>query len=217
MLEVLLAFTAFLAAHALPAATGLRAAAIARIGRGPWVLGYSALSLGLLVWLISAAIRAEYVELWAPSRALALVPLLGMPLACILLVAGAGRANPASVSFRGGAADAARPGVLAITRHPLLWAFAIWALSHLAANGDAVALLIFGGFAAFSFLGMRALDRRAARRGEGLRLDRGSLPARLRRAASPRLAAEAALGLALYAALLHLHGPVLGVDPRGWI
>ncbi|MDF2233828.1 NnrU family protein [Albimonas sp. CAU 1670] len=219
MPEFALAFAVFLAAHVLPAATGLRAAAVARVGRGRWVLGYSLLSIALLAWLISAALRAPYVELWAPSRPLALVALAVMPLACMLLAAGAARANPVSVSFRGGPVDAARPGVLALTRHPILWAFALWGGAHALANGDLVSVTLFGGFALFALVGMRGLERRARRRGEtaGFAPARGPLGARLRRAASPRLAAEAALGLALYALLLALHGPALGVAPTAWI
>ena len=219
MLEFALAFALFLAAHVAPAATGLRAAAVARVGRRAWVIGYSALSTGLLVWLVSAAVRAPYVELWAPGRALALVPFAAMPLACVLLAAGAGRANPLSVSFRGGPADAARPGVLAITRHPILWAFALWGGSHAAANGDLVSVALFGGFAVFALVGMRGLERRARRRGEtaGFALAQGPLGARLRRAASWRLAGEAALGLVLFLVLLALHGPAVGVDPTAWL
>ena len=40
---------------------------------------------------------------------------------------------------------------------------------------------------------------------------------RPRRAASLRMAGELWAGLALYAALLHLHGPVIGVDPFLWL
>ncbi|SFJ23365.1 NnrU family protein [Albimonas pacifica] len=219
MLEFALAFAAFLAAHVVPAASGLRTAAVARLGRRAWVIGYSLVSVGLLAWLVSAAARAPYVELWAPGRAAALAPFAAMPLACVLLVAGAGRANPVSVSFRGGAADAARPGVLAITRHPILWAFALWGGSHALANGDLVSVVMFGGFALFALVGMRGLERRARRRGEAAAFGLASGPpgARLRRAASWRLAAEAGLGLALFLVLLALHGPVLGVDPTAWL
>ena len=219
MLEFALAFAAFLAAHVVPAASGLRDVAAARVGRRAWVAGYSVVSTGLLAWLISAAVRAPYVELWAPGRALALAPFLAMPLACMLLVAGAGRATPVSVSFRGGAADSARPGVLALTRHPILWAFALWGASHALANGDLVSVVMFGGFAVFALAGMRGLERRARRRGEvaGFALARGPMGERARQAASGRLAAEAALGLVLFLVLLALHGPAIGVAPTAWL
>ncbi len=218
MFEFFAALAAFLAAHTLPRATGARDRLIARFGRGRYMAAYSAVSVLSLVWLISAAARAPYVEIWAPSPALAAVPMAAMPVAFMLFAAGATRANPASVSFRGGPADAAAPGILALTRHPILWAFFGWSASHLAANGDVVGVTLFGGFAAFSLAGMRMMEARAAARGEveALSLARGGLGERLRRAWSPRLAAELAAGLALWAAALALHDPVIGVDPLAW-
>lgn len=219
MTEFLIAYAVFLLAHALPGATGLRAWLIARLGRRGYIIGYSLLSTALLVWLVSAAMRAPYVELWAPSRALMLVPFALMPLACLLLAAGATRPNPASLSFRSGPADRARPGLLALLRHPVLWALALWGGSHAAANGDLVSVMVFGGLALFSLAAMPMLERRARKRGEraAFALQEGGLRARARRAASPRLAVELAAGLALYPALLHLHGPVIGVDPTIWL
>lgn len=219
MVEFLVACAVFLLAHALPGATGLRGALVARLGRTGYLVGYSVLSTVLLVWLVWAALRAPHVALWAPSRELALVPFAAMAPACLLLAAGAGRANPVSLSFRGGPADAARPGILALTRHPVLWALALWGLGHAAANPDLVSVLLFGGLGAFALAGMPVLEGRARRRGEreAFALREGPLGARLRRAASPRLAAELAAGLALYAGLLALHGPVIGVDPLVWL
>lgn len=219
MAEFALAYAVFVVAHVAPAATGLRAAAVARIGRRAYVAAYSALSLAALGWLISAALRAPYLELWAPSRTLALVPLAVMPVACVLLTAGALRPNPLSVSFAAGAADPTRPGVLALTRHPVLWAFALWTGSHAAANGDAASVLLFGGFAAFAVGFMPVLEARARRRGEAaaFALTEGPAAARLARAASGRFAAEVAAGLALFALLLALHGPVLGAWPLDWL
>lgn len=215
MTEFLIAVLVFLAAHSLPAATGLRGRAIARIGRRAYLTLYSLLSLAVLAWLISAALRAPYVELWAPGPALMAVPLLAMLPACLLLAAGATRPNPLSVTFVGGPVDPEAPGILAVTRHPILWAFFLWAAGHAAANGDLVAVLLFGGFALFSLAGMPLLERRARRRGEteAFALTRGHLTARCARALSLRTGIELLAGLALYAALLAAHGPVIGVDP----
>lgn len=216
MVEFLLAYAAFLAAHVLPVATGARARLIARLGRGAYMAGYAAVSVGLLVWLVSAALRAPVVELWAPSRPLALVPHALMPVACLLLAGAATRPNPGSVAFVGGPAPEAAVGLPALIRHPILWAFALWALGHVAANGDLAAAAMFGGFAVFAVAGMAALDRRAARAGIAPPAH-GPLSARAARAWSPRMAAEAAAGLVLWALLLGLHAPVIGADPLGWL
>lgn len=216
MIEFLLAYAVFLASHVVPAASGLKGALVRRWGRRVYVALYSALSLGLLGWLISAAVRAPFVPLWGPAPGLMHLPFLLMPAACVLIVAGGARANPVSVSFVGGAGDPARPGLPGVVRHPVLWGFALWALGHLAANGDVVSVLLFGGFAAFAFAGMAGLGARARRQGRRP-LAEGPLGRRLRLALDGRLAVEVAAGLALFFLLLALHGPVIGVDPRDWL
>ncbi|TYO88462.1 NnrU family protein [Oceanicella actignis] len=209
MAEFLAAYAVFLALHLAPRVADLRARLIARLGRGRYVALYSALSVGALAWTISAALRAPTVELWpsGPETAAAAVALM-LP-ASILLAAGAARPNPHSVSILPGAAPASPDGVAALTRHPLLWGLFLWALAHLIANGDAVAAMMFGGFALFALAGVAAFERRAPPRS-------GRLAARLRRAASARLAVEAAAGAALWLALLRLHPALIGPDPLAW-
>lgn len=212
----------FFAAHILPAATGLRGFLIAKIGRPLYVGLYSLVSLAAIAWVIMAALAAPYVELWAPGPVTALVALLAMLPACILFVGGALRPNPLSVSFAGGAIDAQRPGLLAVVRHPVLWAFFFWSAGHVVANGDLVALILFGAFALFSLLGMRRLEKRARERlpaadfAAALAVTAGPLPPRLAKLMTPRAVLEVLLGLALYVALLLLHGPVIGAYPLAY-
>jgi uncharacterized membrane protein len=212
MSELVAALALFVAAHSLPTPTGLRAAAVRRLGRGRWVALYSLVSVASLAWVVSAAIRAPHVALWTPTTWMAATPVVAMIPACLLAAMGAARPNAWSVSFRGGAADAAAPGVLAVTRHPLLWAFFLWGASHALANGDLAAVTLFGGAGAFALAGMPLLEARARRRGEreppplGWRAWAAALATR-------RCAIEAVVGLALYLALLAAHAPVIGVDP----
>jgi uncharacterized membrane protein len=212
MTELVLALALFVAAHSLPTPTGLRDAAVARLGRGRWIALYSAVSTASLVWVVAAAIRAPHLPLWEPAPWMTAAPPVAMLPACLLLGMAATRPNPWSVSFRGGAADMASPGVLALTPHPLLWAFALWGASHALANGDLAAVTLFGGAALFALAGMPLLERRARRRGESpwRRSPRGT---RLAHLATARCAAEAAAGVALYAALAWAHLPVIGADP----
>jgi uncharacterized membrane protein len=78
-------------------------------------------------------------------------------------VAGLAQPNPLSISLRG--ADPAAPlaDIVRVTRHPVLWGFGLWALSHLPPNGDLVAAILFGGLGLFAFAGMTILDRRRRR------------------------------------------------------
>ena len=54
--------------------------------------------------------------------------------------------------------------MLRVTRHPMLWSFAIWSAVHVAAEGDLVSLLFFGAFGVTALLGMPSIDRKVARR-----------------------------------------------------
>ncbi|GAB4373385.1 MAG: NnrU family protein [Kiloniellaceae bacterium] len=222
MIEFLAAIAVFLAAHILPAATGLRAALIGRFGRPAYLALYSLVSLATIAWVIVAALAAPYIELWPPSRALALVPIIAMLPACILATA-IDQPAPLSIGFRAGLPDPRRAGLATLLRHPLLWAFFLWAASHLVANGDLVSVILFGSLAAFSVGSMRRLERRARDRlapadyATAVTLTGGSLGARLRRVASLQGVVDVIEGVTLYAALLYLHGPVIGVDPLAWL
>lgn len=219
MAELVIAGLVFLAAHVLPTATGLRAAAVARLGRPVYLGLYSLLSIALLAWVVRAAGDAPYIEIWPPSAAGAGAALILMAIACWLLVGAVRRPNPASISFRQGAADPADPGPLALTRHPLLWSFALWAAAHVLANGDAAALLMFGAALVFALLGMRALDRRAAR--DGRVSMEAPAPSGLAKRAAGAFSGTGWIDLLaaalLFAALLALHPIVIGVDPLGWV
>jgi uncharacterized membrane protein len=60
------------------------------------------------------------------------------------------------------------PGILRITRHPVLWSFALWGLAHIASGGDVASIIFFGGFAALALAGMVIIDlKRRARDPEG--------------------------------------------------
>ncbi len=219
MIEFLLALAVFLAAHVLPAATGLRERLIDRLGRRAYLTGYSIVSLLTLAWLISAALRAPYIGLWSTGPVTALVPIVAMLPACILAAGAATRPNPLSISFVAGQTDAQNPGVLAVVRHPILWAFFLWAASHAIANGDLVALILFGGFALFSLASMGRMERRAQKTlspeefAAAMALSRGSLSDRIRRAVSVRTALEVVAGVVLFGVLMVLHGPVIGIYP----
>ena len=222
MIEFAAAILVFLAAHVLPATTGLRGYLILAFGRRAYLVVYSLVSLLTLAWVIVAALGAPYIELWPPGPLTAAVPLIVMLPACLFFAAAATRANPLSVAFVGGPTDPQRPGLLAITRHPILWAFLLWSAGHLVANGDLVALILFGAFAVFSLMGMGRLERRAKNRlsaddfSAAMAIARGPLlgkGGRLARAASRRTGLELVAGILLYGFLMHVHEAVIGVDP----
>lgn len=222
MIEFFAAIAVFLGAHALPAATGLRGALIARMGRRSYLILYSLVSLATIAWVIAAALAAPYIELWPPGPVVALVPLVAMLPASILLAGALWQPSLLSVSFRGGLPDPRRAGLVAQLRHPLLWGFFLWAASHLVANGDVVSLILFGSLAAFSLAGMKRLEGRARQKlppedhVAALAQTGGGPLARLGRVRPLYGLIDVLAGLLLYAALLHLHGPVIGIAPLAY-
>lgn len=224
MAEFLLALTVFVLSHSIPTRSGLRRRLADAMGERAYLSLYSLLSIALLVWLIRTAVRAPFVPLWelAPWHYHATLTLM-VP-ASMLFIGGAFAPNPLSISFSRRPFDPARPGLVGITRHPLLWAFALWSFAHLIPNGDMVSLIMFGGFGLFSLTGMAMVDHR---RRTALGPEWGRLAARtsiipfgalLSNRASLRWDALALVvtivgGALLYLTLLGLHPMVIGVDP----
>jgi uncharacterized membrane protein len=208
--ELTLAFGVFLLSHSIPPLAPVRARLISRLGRRGYLAAYSVVSTAILVWLISAALRAPYVALWGRPDWSPWVPLLVMPIAFTLLVGGIITPNPLSVSFRAGTPR--HPGVLRFTRHPVLWAGALWAGAHLVANGDVAAVMMFGLFAALALAGMPLMDMRSRKTlGEA---EWRRLVAQIKsRRDGHGLARAIVLGLAAYGGFLALHPWLIGVSP----
>lgn len=198
---------------------------MALLGERTYLWAYSAASLGLLYWLILAAGRAPVVVLWAFAPWQAWVPNLVMPVVVLLAAGGIGVANPFSFGGNSKAVfDPARPGITAVSRHPLLLAITLWALAHLVPNGTAALVLLFGLFAAFAVFGMVMLDRRRRRQWGDARFaelarNTSLWPAEawLRGHARPSLDTlppqRLAVAAVIYLALLLFHPLLFGVSP----
>ncbi|MBK1695947.1 NnrU family protein [Rhodovibrio salinarum] len=163
MTEFALAGLVFLAAHSLPSIPPARAWLRNTLGPRGYAVAFSVSSLVLLAWLLSAAIRAPYVALWTPPVWAYHLTLLLAPIGTVLVVAGLVRANPLSIGFVTRGFDPERPGLAGVTRHPVLWGFLFWAAGHIPANGDVVAVSLFGALGLFSLAGFWLVDRRHRR------------------------------------------------------
>ncbi|MGV0819119.1 NnrU family protein [Martelella sp. AMO21009] len=226
MTNFLLAIFVFLLAHVVPPAPPVRGRLIALLGRRVYLFAYSFLSTVLLGWIIVAARRAPMVFIWYPAPWQALVPLAAMPIAFFLLAGGLAADNPASVTLR--PRNGRQSAIVAITRHPVLWGFLIWALAHVPPNGDVVSLILFGAMTLLALLGMAVLDRRARRRlGEAewlaLKARTSVLPLAAIIAGRAHFRPDRAFllwtatGFALYLwFLLQGHRLLIGVDPLAW-
>ena len=103
-------------------------------------------------------------QLWVPGEALWIAATLLMWFGSILFVGSFVR-NPALPGARG--PSGAPHGVFAITRHPMMWGFALWAIVHLMTVATPKALVLDGAILFLALAGSVGQDRKnAARRGE---------------------------------------------------
>ena len=78
--------------------------------------------------------------------------------AMILLVGSMTTPNPALMGTPAAAARAAPKGVQRITRHPMMWAFALWAVVHAALGGTGRDVALSGGILILALVGARLQD-----------------------------------------------------------
>jgi uncharacterized membrane protein len=161
LLSLAIAGVAFCGSHTLLSSTRLRGSLRDQLGEQGFLFVYSLTALATFAWFAVAYARAPTIALWPMQVWTRLIPVLVMPVATILLVAGYTTANPTAVGMeRSVRADDPAPGILRVTRHPVMWAIGLWALSHLVANGDLASVWFFGSLAALALGGTVLIDRK---------------------------------------------------------
>lgn len=159
--SLIIAGIAFCGSHILLSSTRLRGSLRDQIGEQGFLLIYSLTALVTFAWFVVAYSRAPFIPLWAPPAWTAFFPVSLMPLATLLLVCGYTTANPTAVGMeRSARADDPAPGIMRVTRHPVMWAIGLWAAGHLAANGDLASIWFFGMFAVLALGGTRLIDHK---------------------------------------------------------
>lgn len=150
--------------HLLVAGTW-RSSLAARLGEGGFRLLFSLLSALSLTAMIVTYLQAPIVWLWATSPSLNAVAMLLMLPACVLLVASLRTSNPTLAGADMLLGDLLPTiGITRVTRHPMLWAFVLWAIAHMLANGDLATLLLCAAILLSAANGMLSIDRKKLRR-----------------------------------------------------
>lgn len=215
-----LATALFLATHYV-SSTPLRSKLVAALGNAYLGL-YSLLAFATLGYMAWAYSRAPLIVLWH-SPALRYVPLAVMPVAFILIASALTTRNPTLV-MQESALKASEParGILRVTRHPLMWGIALWAVSHVLARGDAASFIFFGTFLVLAVSGTVLIDsRKSATLGadwERFATVTSNLPFAAIAGGRNKLSfgeigwGRVGAGLALYALLLWLHPLLFGAQ-----
>lgn len=215
-----LATLAFVVTH-FASSTPLRGAIAGALGEKAWLGLYSLVAFATIGWMVWAYGKAPLQPLWPGLR---LLPLLVMPIALLLLVGGVLGRNPTAVMQERAlkSADPAR-GMIRVTRHPVMWAIALWAAAHVLARGDLASVVFFGGFLVVAVLGTVLIDaRKRASLGEDWArfaavtssVPFGAIAAGRNRFVAGEIGWRVVLVAAvLAAALLAAHAPVFGARP----
>jgi uncharacterized membrane protein len=219
-----LAAVSFVGSHLGLSSLPVRTWLIGRLGEWGFRGVYSLVAMALVVWLVAAYNAAPVETVWAPPTAMRHLSLAIMPVACILLIGGVLGANPTAIGRDAGRIAAAGPrGIFKVTRHPVMWAFALWGISHLLANGDAADVILFGAITVLALCGAVHIDRRKRREigatWSTYEAATSFVPFAACAAGRTRLSwadigfTPLFLGAVLYAALLFAHPWAFGVDP----
>jgi len=211
--EFALAFLVFFVSHSVPVRGAIKDKISALISPSGFTAIYSMLSIAILIWLIIAADRAPYVEIWAFAPWQKHIPITAMAVATIVTVMAIGRPNALSFGGANNAAfDPQNPGLIGWLHHPLLFALLVWSLSHMVPNGDLAHIILFGIFAGFALLGHLLINQRQKRRLG--RVEWARLAATKRTFTPTRNGiVRLSLGIALYLLLLYAHEPLIGKSP----
>lgn len=155
---------AFVGTH-LAMSHPLRPAMIALLKARGFSLVYSAVSLATFILMVQAYKAVpDQASLWPVPPSLWIVGAILMWLASVLL-AGSLRKNPAMLGMSGGhepVAFGAPSGVFGITRHPMMWAFAIWAIVHIAVIARPADIVLALAILSLALIGAAGQDRKKA-------------------------------------------------------
>lgn len=220
--QLILAALIWVGVHIGISGTALRDRIAARLGEGGFRGLFSAVSVAAIWFLIASYNAAPTTPLWFAPIWLRWLLVAVMLVAFILFVASLTTRNPTAVGGERAVAQEAR-GILQVTRHPMLWSFALWAAVHMLGNGDTASLVFFGAFLVTALAGMPSIDAKLAQRNPDawarLAATTSILPFGAIAAGRNRLALREigwlppVLGLILWAVLLHFHRAIFGVAP----
>ncbi len=145
---------AFVGTHIGLAVPSVRRPLVRALGDRGFTPAYSLIAIATLVWLVRAYRDAPVIPLWNPPSWAWYVALVLMLAAAILFIGSMNPGNRALIGARGETVS----GVLRITRHPMMWAFAIWAGVHAWLGGDAATLILCAAIATLALGGAAAQD-----------------------------------------------------------
>ena len=164
MTMLIVASVAFVGTHFLMSHP-LRAGLVKSLGEAGFTISYTIVSLltfGWMIWAYPDATVESPAALWDAGQAGFIVATVLMWLGAVLFM-GSLRRNPALPRPGKRIEKIDEPsGVFAITRHPMMWGFALWAIVHAIVNPTEASLVLSFAIAFLALVGAVLQDRKKA-------------------------------------------------------
>ncbi|MBS3929110.1 MAG: MFS transporter [Sphingomonadales bacterium] len=160
--ELVAASLAFVGTH-FALSHPFRAGLVKRLGEGGFLGLYSLVALATFAWMALAfrGLPMAEVPLWNGNSDAAWALASVLMLIASVLFAGSHRGNPAMPGPHG--KDLARKtphGVFKVTRHPMMWSFALWSAAHILVSPTPRVLVLAGAIAFLALAGSFLQDRK---------------------------------------------------------
>jgi len=140
----------------------LRAPLVRMLGDKGFLALYSLVAFATLGWMVFAVRAAPAGDMGGASGNVgwALATILTLP--ALLLFLGSLRGNPALPGVPASLAAQEPRGVFAVTRHPMMWGFALWAIAHLAIDWSWRTFVVATAVLVLALVGAHLQDRKKA-------------------------------------------------------
>lgn len=163
--SLLSASALFVGSHFIMSHT-LRARMVSAFGAGGFLGVYSLVSaatLGWMIWTLRQAPRSEY--LWFPNDGIwavaSLLTLLAAIFYCGSMVGNPALPNPDAAASKALAAKVPT-GMFLVTRHPMMWSFALWGVAHILVAPRIDSLIFVGSIIFLALAGAKAQESKKA-------------------------------------------------------
>jgi uncharacterized membrane protein len=140
----------------------LRAPLVRALGDKGFLGLYSLVSLAAFAWMIVAfrAVSQGGEPLWSGYDEVSWTIASALTLVAMVLLLGSLKGNPALPDAPAALAAQEPSGVFRVTRHPMMWGFALWAIAHILIMPTPRTLVLAGSLLVLALLGSHLQDRK---------------------------------------------------------
>ncbi len=159
LVKLIAANVAFVGSH-FAMSHPLRAPMVRALGAGGFQISYTVVSFAALAWVYLSFSAAPGADL-PGSGDIGWIAASLITLPAMILLAGSFIGNPALPTPLAEAQARAEPrGVFRVTRHPMMWAIGLWALSHLVLFWSTRTMITAAAMGILALVGARLQDKK---------------------------------------------------------